>query len=140
VVWSKPIPPSCFSPLRGSLVSQLRHHVGARDPDEVACLLDPRGRDAQVVVIGERLVDQLLERLVLEDIPPWQIGKRLGADRRFLAAVCRWCLDVQTLVVWADGTGGERQGAHSEERPRYIRPELRRTIANLRGPSVLSLL
>ena len=56
----------------------------ARDQGLRPRLLDARGGDAQVVVAGERLPDQALERRVAERLPPGQIGQR----RRLRGVTC----------------------------------------------------
>jgi hypothetical protein len=39
-------------------------------------LLDAGDRNAEIVIVCQRLADELLQRLVAEDPPPREVGKR----------------------------------------------------------------
>ncbi len=59
--------------------------VGLGEAVARAGLLDPLGRDPEVLVLDQRHADQLLELRVLEDLPPGRVGEGLGLGSRKLA-------------------------------------------------------
>ncbi len=65
--------PAAARPVR--LVLKLRKELRARDAGPRPELLDAPGRRANVVVVAQRLVDQSLQRVVAEDLPPRPIGQ-----------------------------------------------------------------
>ncbi len=82
----------------------LREELRAGDARVRPELVDAPGRDPDVVVGAERLVDQLLEDRVAEDVPPGLIGERRRRRRRALnLAVLVGNGEGRPLVVGADG-------------------------------------
>jgi hypothetical protein len=100
---------------RLALVADLREELGASDADLVLGLLDARGGGAQVVVAGERLVDQAAQRQVVEDVEPGLVGERGSLARRQLAAVGRRHLRLGLDEVRTDGTGAEQASKQRDE-------------------------
>ena len=80
-------------------VPELRVELRSRDPGVGASFLDAGRGDAQVVAVLQGLVDQPLQRLVLEDLPPRPVGERGGLRRSRLAAHLAGRRDRGTLVV-----------------------------------------
>src|SRR5207249_10905343 len=70
---------------RLALIAHLRKHVGTRDGDLVARLLDARRRGPQIVAAAERLLDERLQGGIAEDRPPRRVCERGGIPRTVLA-------------------------------------------------------
>jgi hypothetical protein len=59
-----------------------RQPVGPRDAHLCLGFQDSRGRNANVVVLLEGSVDQVLKLLVLEDFPPFLVSERFWRGQR----------------------------------------------------------
>ena len=77
---------------------ELRSGFGAN----LARLLDTSDCDGQVVVVRQRRLDEFLQRLILEDLPPGKVGEGslLGLARR--TSKNRWSSYVRSPVVGPD--------------------------------------
>src|SRR5262249_13724006 len=92
------------------VVAALGEDRGPRRHPDAERLVDPSNGRLQVVVVAERLGDEELQHVVLEDVPPRQVGERLGQLDVIATEVLRY-RRVGSLVVGADGAGleGERR-------------------------------
>ena len=59
----------------GAIVTDLGKELGTRLGGDLPGLFHAAHGDAQVVVVGQRLTDELLEPLILKDLPPGEVGK-----------------------------------------------------------------
>ena len=57
------------------------YRSAAGDGDLIACLVEPRGGHAQVLIAGERALDQRIQRRVLEQLPPIALERRVVRRR-----------------------------------------------------------
>ena len=88
---------------------QHRELRGALDAQQGAGLQHPLGRDPQVEVLLERRRNELRERIVLEEIDPFEIRQRFRSRSLIRSArpAKLWRdLHRRPLVVRADGAGG----------------------------------
>src|SRR5262249_51086125 len=92
-----------------TLIANLRKEFRAGNASQSLGLLDPRGGSAQVVVILQCFFNQALERVVLKDRPPWQIGQGGRLGRVDLPAVGLRYNQRGALVIRANGTAGEKR-------------------------------
>src|SRR5215831_3725347 len=97
-----------LAPSGADAIVERREVVRARHADIRARLLHPRGRDGRVVVVAQRLLDQPLQHLILEHLPPGRIRKRHGL-RRLLPTERWWLGDEGALVIGTDCAAGERR-------------------------------
>src|SRR5262249_55561145 len=104
-------------PVRARRAVDRRELEGARDRHLGASVQDPRRRDTQVIVFLHSYSDESLQRLVLEELPPFEVGHGLGCDgrARLTAAECRRYLHRRSLVVGAHGAARE-QDRRGDER------------------------
>jgi len=93
-----------------------REDLRADDPGVGPRLLHPPGGEADVIAVLERLGDQALQDIVVEDLPPRLIGERSGGLRRDLAAVLRGNGERRSLIARPDGAAGEGQKSERGER------------------------
>src|SRR5258706_10847074 len=82
-----------------------RQLVGARDTELRLRLQDSRCRDANIVILLESGVDQVLQLFVLKDLPPFLVSERLGRCglRCFLrrsSTVHARNVGTRPLIVW----------------------------------------
>ncbi len=102
-----------------------RELVGARDAEVGGCLQDARGRDAHVVVVGQRFLDERLQGLILEHGEPLHLreifrrllllrGARLLRGRvRRDSAILAGHVQLRPLVVGPDFAAGQREQQHN---------------------------
>ncbi len=90
-----------------------RQPVSARDADLRPGFQDSRCRNANIVVLLESSVDQLLKLLVLKHLPPFLVSKRFG--RRLLrllrcnSTVCARNVCARPLIVRTDSAPRVKQ-------------------------------
>jgi hypothetical protein len=94
-------------------VTGLGKELGPRLHLERAGLVHPGEDNPKVVVVGERNANQVLEHWVLEYSPPGKVGERVGGDLVCRVAEIDGRIDDWTMVIWANGAAGERQGRHA---------------------------
>ena len=97
---------------------ELGPQLGGGGTSGGARLVDARERGAQVAVVGERLVDQLVEQRVAERAPPGGVARRRREHRivRGRALECVGTVRVCDLVARADAAARRRGRDEKEER------------------------
>ena len=103
-------PPILGQVLAGSrpAVAHLRIETRPRGHEEPLGLGNVGGGDLHVLVVGQRVGDELVEHRVVELLPPFGVGG-LGHVLR-LEAEGLGGIDDRTLVVGPDGAAGYGQG------------------------------
>src|SRR5438309_484103 len=96
------------------LIAHLRKHVGTRDGDLVARLLDARRRRPQIVAAAERLLDERLQGGVAEDRPPRGVCERGRIPRTALATRRLGRGDGWAPVTRPHGAGREERQHHDD--------------------------
>ncbi len=94
--------------------SNPRVQIRVGNGDLIACLIEPRRGDAQVLVAGERALDQRIQSRVLKQRPPFTLERGVVRRRlmpRRIGLPGRGHLGRGTLVIRAyRAAGGERTG------------------------------
>src|SRR5262249_21336189 len=85
--------------------------VGPCDTQECLSLKNAGCRTAQIVVLLERSLDQLLELIVLKDVEPLVVSKRMRIILRGFfgsqSTIDTWSTDDRFLVVWSNRAATE---------------------------------
>jgi hypothetical protein len=93
----------------------LGKELGTRLGRDLSGLFHAAHGDAQVVVVGQRLIDELPERIILKDLPPGEVGKTiLTLNSRRTAKLIRG-IHCRPLKVGSDGTARYHQGQENQE-------------------------
>ena len=118
-----------------ALIIDLREELRARDAGVGASLLDAGGGETDVVAVLQRLIEESLERLVAEDLPPGPVGERGGLRRSRFAAHLFRRRDRRPLVVGTDRAASRAEEAAGEpSEPNTDSPHLRSPAARTARP------
>ena len=99
-------------PARARLDVEEGELVGAHHAQDRRRLFDARQGDAEVAVVGQRLLDQRLEGGIGEQPPPGQVGE--GVIDRCRLAVAGWHVEGGPLVIRPDHAASEQQAARQQ--------------------------
>ena len=95
-------------PARDEVGADLWEQSGARGAECTVELLDSRGRDAHVEIVGERADDQFVEDRILELFPPLRVGDVAGLE--ILETKLLRQVERGPRVVVADDTAAKHAG------------------------------
>jgi len=99
----------------GAVVTDLGKELGPRLGRDLPGLFHAAHGDAQVVVVVQRLIDELPERLILKDLPPGEVGKRrLIRDSRRTPELIRG-IHCRPLKVGSNRTARCHPGQENQE-------------------------
>ena len=90
-------------------VGQRLEDLGARDPDQLARLLDAGHGGLEIVVLADRRGDELLQHRILEDLLPREIRDRRRVGGTDLATCRDGRVDRWTPVIRTDGAARHDQ-------------------------------